>query len=317
MTTALVIGRKRPGRPIRKAVRDTRQKLEAAGWTVESSFVKKKSKLRRKTADAVEAGIDVVVAVGGDGAVLQVVQSLAEKSVALGIIPMGTGNLVARNLGIHRRLDRAVSVLLEGQRRVIDLGHVTLGDKKWYFSVACGVGFDAEVMDATKTREKDRWGRIAYAAIALTQSGKLRNVEHTITVDGVETTMEAAQVFIANFGRTGLGVKPRLEVEPDDGVLDVIAIRASGRLSGLLAGWKAIRQGHEGETSDGRAFRAKAREIRIETKEERLVEIDGSVMGKTPIDVSVRPAALTVLVPGSTDPESNVPRRDAMGTQSP
>ncbi len=297
MTTALVIGRKRPGRPISKAVRDTQRKLEAAGWTVESSVVKKKSKLRRETATAVEAGVDVVVAVGGDGAVLQVVQSLAEKPVALGIVPMGTGNLVARNLGIHRRLDRAVGVILEGERRVIDLGHVTLGDTKRYFSVACGVGFDAEVMDKTNAKTKLRWGKIAYVASALTQSGKLRNVDHKMTLDGIETTMEAAQVFVANFGQTGLGVEPRLEVEPDDGVLDVIAIRASGRLSGLVSGIKAIRQGHEGETADGRAFRAKAREVRIETKEPRLVEIDGSVVGKTPIDVSVRPAALTVLVP--------------------
>jgi YegS/Rv2252/BmrU family lipid kinase len=299
MTTALVIGRKRPGRPILKAVRETRRQLEAAGWTVESSVVKKKRVLRRETAGAVEAGVDIVVAVGGDGAVLQVIQSLAEKPVALGIVPMGTGNLLARNLGIHKRLDRAVAVLLAGKRRVIDLGHGTLGDRRRFFSVACGVGFDAEVMEVTKTREKDRWGKIAYVASALTHGGKLRNVAHTITVDGVETTMEAAQVFIANFGRTGLGVTPRLEVEPDDGVLDVIAIRASGRLSGLVAGWKAIRQGHEGETSDGRAFRAKAREIRIETKEVRLVEIDGSVPGKTPIDVSIRPSALTVLVPRS------------------
>lgn len=297
MTTALVIGRKRPGRPIRKAVGDTQRQLEAAGWTVESSVVKKKSKLRRETAAAVEAGVDVVVAVGGDGAVLQVVQSLAEKPVALGIVPMGTGNLVARNLGIHRRVERAVGVILEGERRVIDLGHVTLGDKKRYFSVACGVGFDAEVMEKTKTTQKDRWGKLAYVANALSQSGKLRNVDHKITVDGVETTMEAAQVFVANFGRTGLGVKPRLKVEPDDGVLDVIAMRASGRISGLISGIKAIRQGHEGETADGRAFRAKAREVRIETEEPRLVEIDGSVMGKTPIDVSVRPRALTVLVP--------------------
>jgi len=297
MTRALVIGRKRKGRPIRQAVRDTRQKLEAAGWTVESSVVKRKRELRHETARAVEDGVDVVVAVGGDGAVLQVVQSLAETNVALGIIPMGTGNLLARNLGIHRRLDRAVDVLLNGGRRRIDLGQVTLGDTKQFFSVACGVGFDAEVMDATKTGAKDRWGRLAYVASAINQSGRVRNVPHTITVDGAETTMEAAQVFIANFGRTGLAVKPRLDVEPDDGFLDVIGIKATGRLSGLIAGWKALRQGHEGETSDGRAFRAKAREIRIETESKRLVEIDGSVVGKTPIDVSVRPNALTVLVP--------------------
>jgi diacylglycerol kinase (ATP) len=301
MTQAFVIGRRRKGRPIRKEVREVRRRLEGAGWAVESSVVKRRRELRQEATRAIEAGADVIVAVGGDGAILQIVQAVAEREVALGIVPMGTGNLLARNLGIPRRPDRAVDVVLNGARRQIDLGQATLGDKKRFFSVACGVGFDAEVMKATKTREKDRWGKLAYIASAITQSGKIRNVGHTITLDGVETSIDAVQVFIANFGRTGLGVELQLQVEPDDGVLDVIAVRASGRLSGLLAGWRALRQGHQGETSDGRAFRARAREIRIDGTSKRLVELDGSVVGKTPVDVSIRPRALTVLVPGPTN----------------
>jgi diacylglycerol kinase family enzyme len=86
-------------------------------------------------------------------------------------------------------------------------------------------------------------------------------------------------------------------VEPDDGLLDVIAISAAGPLGGLLAGLEALRQDEPGETPEGHVFRTHARKVCIETASRRLVETDGSVAGKTPIRVSVRPAALTVIVP--------------------
>jgi len=299
VTRALVIGRRRPGRKIEQAVRETSRQLEGAGWTVESAIVDRKGQLRRRTARAVKAEVDVVVAVGGDGAVLQVVQKLAETKVALGIIPLGTGNLLAGNLGIPHGLDKAIAVLLTGGRRRIDLGRVTLGDEHKLFSVACGVGFDAEVMQATDKGQKVRWGKLAYVASAVRQSRRVRDVTHQITIDGVESSMEATQVFVANFGRMGLAMKPRLHVEPDDGQLDVIVVEASGRLPALLAGWEALRQGEEGESAQGHAFRAKARSIRIATEPSRLVEIDGSVIGTTPIEVSVRPAALTVVIPAT------------------
>jgi YegS/Rv2252/BmrU family lipid kinase len=297
MTHALVIGRRRPGRPIGKAIRETRTRLEGAGWIVDVALVDGKKDLRNRTAKALKANVDVVVAVGGDGAVLQVVQVLADTQVALGIIPKGTGNLLAGNLGIPHRVDAAVDVLLAGNRRRIDLGRLTVGDKHQMFSVACGVGFDAEVMKATQTSEKRRWGKLAYVASAMRQSRRVKNVSHTVTIDGAESTMEATQVFVANFGRMGLAMKTRLNIEPDDGLLDVIVVEASGRLPGLLAGWEALRQGHEGESSEGHVFRARAHEVLIDSEPSRLVEIDGSVVGATPIKVSVRPAALTVLIP--------------------
>jgi YegS/Rv2252/BmrU family lipid kinase len=297
MTRALVIGRHRNGRPIEHAVRETRHRLEGAGWTVESAVVDRKRQLRKHAARAVKDEVDVVVAVGGDGAVLQVVQVLAETEVALGIIPLGTGNLLAGNLGIPHRLDRAIEVLMGGGRRRIDLGRLTIGEKHRHFSVACGIGFDAEVMEATETKQKDRWGKLAYVASAIRQSRRVSDVTHQVSIDGIESSMEATQIFIANFGRMGLAMKPRLNIEPDDGVLDVIVLRASGRLPGLLAGWEALRQGDEGESTGGRAYRAKAHEVRIDSEPSRLVEIDGSVVGATPIDVSVRPAALTVVIP--------------------
>jgi YegS/Rv2252/BmrU family lipid kinase len=294
---ALVIGRRRKGRKIAEAVRDTQRLLEAAGWTVESEVVDRKRELRKSTAKAVKSGLDVVVAVGGDGAVLQVVNALAETDVALGIVPKGTGNLLAGNLGIPHRLERAVDVIVTGHRRRIDLGRVTIDGKQRDFAVACGVGFDARVMQATGTAEKGRWGKLAYLANAVREGRHVANVSHDITIDGVKTTTEAAQVFIANFGRVGGPMQPRRKIRADDGLLDVIVVRASGPIPALLAGWEALRQKDLGESGPGHVLRAQAREVRVETKPSRLVETDGSVVGKTPLVATIRPAALTVIEP--------------------
>jgi diacylglycerol kinase (ATP) len=297
VTRALVIGRRRPGRAIAQAVRETQHRLEAAGWTVEGAVVDRKSELRKRTRRAVKAQVDVVVAVGGDGAVSQVVQRLAGQEAVLGIVPMGTGNLLAGNLGIPKRQDDAIALLLTDGRRRIDLGQLTIDRKRKVFAVACGIGFDAVVMKSTGKRGKRRWGKLAYVVNAIKNHGHVKDVPHQITIDGVRSTMEATQVFIANFGGMGMPIEPRLGIHPNDGVLDVIVVSASGPLPGLLAGWEALRQRHLGKSSGGRVFRARAREVKIETEKSRLVEIDGSVVGTTPIKASIRPDALTVIVP--------------------
>jgi YegS/Rv2252/BmrU family lipid kinase len=305
MTAALVIGRFRPGRKIAEAVRTTEQGLKDAGWQVEATVVQTKGEVRRKAAKAVKDKLDVVVAVGGDGAVSQVIQSLAGSKVALGIIPMGTGNLLAGNLDIPVEIDGAITVLTTGRPRRIDLGQLTMGRRKSVFAVACGIGFDAEVMKATDSTQKVKLGKLAYIASAVRRQGAVRDVKHKITIDGATESMKATQIMIANFGSMGSAVKARLEVEPDDGVLDVMVIEASGPLGGLLAGWEALRQSEPGPSPEGHAFRTRAKKIKISSKVERLVETDGSLVGKTPVKVSVRPSALTVLVPAAKDGETD------------
>ncbi len=296
-TRAFVVARRRKGRKVKGTLREVGRVLRAAGWEVDGQVVKRKRNLGRLATWAVNEGVDVVVAVGGDGSVLQVAAALADTDVALGIIPTGTGNLLAGNLRIPRRPDRAAKVLVEGRRRRIDLGSIMVDGKDCHFAVACGVGFDAEVMRATDRPQKERWGKLAYFASALGQTRTIRNVPHTITLDGEVSTTEAAQVVIANFGRMLPALGPRREIEPDDGFFDVIVIRASGPLPGLLAGWEVLRRTELGESPTGRVVRARAREVRVETHPSRLVQADGSVIGRTPIIARVRPGALAVIVP--------------------
>jgi YegS/Rv2252/BmrU family lipid kinase len=297
VTRALVLGRKRKGRQIGQAVRETTDRLAAAGWDVDSALVLKKKELRQEARKAVKDEVDVVVAVGGDGAVFQVVNALAETDVLLGIIPKGTGNLLAGNLRIPTAIDGAIDTLIRGKPRTIDLGRVTVEGADRDFAVACGIGFDAVVMDATDPEQKRRWGKLAYVANAVKHGRKVQEVRHEIEIDGRTIKTAAAQVFVANFGRVGAIVEPRRRVVADDGLFDVFVVKANGPIDGLLAGWSALNQKQLGETSDGRVLRARAKEVTVTSTPPQLVETDGSVIGKTPIRARIRPAALRVIAP--------------------
>src|SRR4029079_9836203 len=131
------------------------------------------------------------------------------------------------------------------------------------FAVACGIGFDAVVMDATEAAQKRRWGKLAYLANAVREGSRVRDAEYELTIDGDETTMTAAQVFVANFGRMASLIQPRRRVVPDDGLLDVIVVQGANPGEFVRAGWEAIRQRSMGTTDGGRAFRVRAREVSI------------------------------------------------------
>jgi diacylglycerol kinase (ATP) len=292
----MVIGRERTGKPIAEVVAEVSLLVAAAGVRVDSKVVKRKREVRAAARDALKAGCDLIVAVGGDGLVQQAVTVLAGTKVALGIVPTGTGNLLAGNLGIPEDHTEAVRIALAGRRRRIDIGRLAIEGKQRAFAVACGVGFDADVMERTDSEQKGRWGKLAYIANAVLEAGNIHDVPHDITIDGVRRSTESAQVLIANFGRIGPGLSAK-KVRPDDGKLDVFIIHARGTLPALMAGWAALRQTDLGSDDGGRVYHARARKVRIATTPRRRVETDGGFLGRTPITVYVRAQALTVMVP--------------------
>lgn len=292
-----VVGRRRPKRQIGAAVRDVERHVRNDGLRVDSLVVDHKREVRKATSKAVKDGYDLVIAVGGDGTVVQVADSLDGTEVPMAIVPTGTGNLLAGNLGIPRSLDEAARVALEGRRRSIDLGRVAIGRKKARsFTVACGIGFDADVMDRTDSDAKGRWGRLAYLASAILETPSIRDVQYRLTIDGIRSSIDAAQVLVANFGRIPPGVRVR-GVRADDGILDIFIVQASGPVPALLAGWEAIRSTKPGVAPGGRVFRTQARKVRIDSTPHRKVEADGSIIGLTPVTASIEPKALIVMVP--------------------
>jgi diacylglycerol kinase family enzyme len=280
MTRALLITNPVAARMDGDAVRAVRDILQGGGWRAEAK------------AD----GFDVLVSFGGDGTAMQVAGALVSSGVPLGIVPGGTGNLLARNLRLPVRPDAAARAMLRGRAVAVDLGAVERPDGTHYFAVACGAGFDAQVMAQTGSSDKQKWKFGAYVVSALNALPALTSIPFEITVDGRTEEVSAAMVLIANCGDVlppvlNLGKR----VRPDDGTFDVIAVRAEGLAGGVAAFFELLRGVGRGTT---RVWSARGRDIAVAVAPggaPQLVEMDGENAGETPFAARLLPGALRVL----------------------
>lgn len=201
----------------------------SAGWKADLTATGGPGDARRLAAEGVAQGVEIVAVFGGDGTTMQAAAALVGTDVALGVIPGGTGNLLAGNLRIPSAPARAVRALVTARPKLFDLGRMQRPDGEHYFAVACGAGYDARVMALTLAAHKRRWGMAAYVATTLRLIREIRSTDHVITIDGVVYDANAAMVLVANCGevippyvRLGAGIRP------DDGLLDVVVVRANG-----------------------------------------------------------------------------------------
>src|SRR6185503_5858835 len=221
VTRALLITNPAAARTEDVAVRAVVETLERGGWQVELCATGGPGDARRLAEQAVVDRMDVVTVFGGDGTTMQAAAALVGTDVALGVIPGGTGNLLAGNLRIPASPARAARALVAGRPRPFDLGRMERAGGAQYFAVACGAGYDARVMAATLSEHKRRWGMVAYAATTLRLIGGIRSATHIITIDGVEYDAHAAMVLVANCGEViPPFVKLGAGIRPDDGLLD-------------------------------------------------------------------------------------------------
>ncbi len=242
-----------------------------------------------------DSGVDLIAVYGGDGTAMQAVRGMVGRDVPLGLIPGGTGNLLAGNLRIPRNPRKAAALLLQGKTRRIDLGKVERSDGTQYFAVNCGAGFDAELMAATSGAEKRRWGIGAYIARFWQKLSDIVCVPHRITVDGEMLQAEAATVIIANCGEI---IPPFLklgnDIAIDDGLLDVVVLRATGLVSTAGVLW---RMASGVPDAAGGVRYARGRRVVVETEPARPVQLDGEPWGSTPLEAEVVPAGIRVVVP--------------------
>ena len=213
------------------------QTLTGCGVEVEVAITAGPGDARQLAARAQQAGVDMVIAWGGDGTVNEVASALARTSTALGIVPAGSGNGLARELGLPRRLAAALTVAARGQTRRIDAGR--LGDA-WFFNVA-GVGLDAAIARRL-TEPGVRRGLAGYVQATVAELPRHRAERLTLRVDGAGLTLDAMFIALANTRQYGHGatIAPRARI--DDGRLDVVMVeaqplwRALSRLPALFLG---------------------------------------------------------------------------------
>ena len=234
---------------------------------------------------------DVVFTLGGDGTVMEVIGTLAHSDVPIGVLPGGTGNLVARVLGIPLDVAKAVEALLDGDEARIDLGSID-GHR---FAFAAGVGVDATMVQTTTPILKGRFGVLAYFWTGARAALRQERFTVTATVDGTRHERTATMVMVANFGavfRDLITLGPG--IRQDDGLLDLCVFSPKGFRDSLRVTWRLLRKDFR---TDPCMLYTAGRRLRIETDPPRPVQADGDLVGMTPFDVVVEPLAAHVLVP--------------------
>jgi YegS/Rv2252/BmrU family lipid kinase len=271
---------------------ELRRELERQGIDRPLWFeVSKSKKAPKRVKKALAEGADLIVAWGGDGTVQRCLDVMAGTDATLAVVPAGTANLFASNLGIPKDIAEAVRIGLNGARRKIDVGRIE-GER---FGVMAGAGLDARMIRDADGTLKDRLGRLAYVWTGV-KNARASTFRAEIEVDGTQWYEgEASLVLAGNLGEVFAGVEAFEDAKPDDGELELGVVRAEG-----LVEWaRTAARAAVGKPSDSPFVQqTRARAIGVKLDRKVPYELDGGA--RDPLkrfDVEIEPAAITVCVP--------------------
>ncbi|MBN2214497.1 MAG: diacylglycerol kinase family lipid kinase [Bacteroidales bacterium] len=238
----------------------------------------------------IKNGVKKIIAVGGDGTVNEIASELAGKEAVLGIIPHGSGNGLARHLGIPLRSETALNVLNTGKIKRIDAGKAN----NRLFFCTCGTGFDARV--GKMFDKQDGRGFMNYVRTVIRELMNYRPKKYRIRIDGNKYRQRAFLITIANSGQYGGNAYIAPEARIDDGLLDICIFRPFPRFASVILGLRLFNR-----TIDKSRYLDifKGREIIIQRKKNIRMHLDGEpVKMNKKVKVTVLAGSLRVIVPG-------------------
>jgi diacylglycerol kinase (ATP) len=274
--------------------------------------------VRRRVLEAVADGADLVIAIGGDGTVNPVGSALVGTGVALGVVPAGTGNVLAGNLGIPFNRAFALETAFEGADRVIDVGEVSYvlehGERAARdFLVMAGFGLDVDMLAGANERVKRRFGWVAYVGPIAKSLTRRKRVTAGYTWTGAASTVESPlhSFIVGNCGGVSGGFRLLPEAEPDDRQLDLLAIRSAERRDlsplanwlrpyNLPARWARRRTAATvaGNRPGGAFHYAKTLDATVSVTTPVTIQADGEILGDvTSARFALRAERLVVRVP--------------------
>lgn len=230
--------------------------------------------------DALSSSYDAVVAVGGDGTVMEVANGLVGSSIPMGILPTGTGNDLSKSLNIPSKIDQALSIIAYGKPKYIDA--ISYGNG-YFFNVA-SVGFDAEI--ARDIQKIKRWisGKAAYYVSAFLKFVTYRHKDVVIEIDDTKISTKILLFAVANGTYYGGGMLVNPKGSIDDGYIDAILITPVPRFKFPFLFWKFV----SGKYLDLPYVKTyKCKKVKICSNENLPVNGDGDIITTTPVQFSV------------------------------
>jgi len=264
--------------------------LAPKGWEVEVKYTEGHGDATRLANEAAELGYDAVFAAGGDGTINETAAALCGTSTALGIVPCGSGNGLARHLGIPVDIEASVKVIAGNSAKAID--YASVNDNLKFFCT-CGVGFDAAVSEAF-SRKKTR-GKLTYIQSTFQTFAHFEPEYYTIIADGQRLTEKAFIVAVCNASQYGNNAYIAPGAVIDDGLLDVTIVHAGNILSTALVGFDIL-AGQIEKNAAAMTFRTHA--LTIERSQAGAAHLDGEPLELgSRIDICCHHQALHVIAP--------------------
>lgn len=272
------------------------EQMPSTAWDVTIRHTTAEDDVTQLAREAVEAGAELICAAGGDGTVSHVVDALVGTDALLGIIPAGTTNALAQALGIPRDMKGAINVIANPERRVkMDAMEVDGS----YYVLGVGVGLSAVTMEETSREDKQRFGELAYVWTVMKQLTGWQPRHYTVEVDGERHTLSAGDILLANAGVLTGRLKWGEHIKLDDGQADLCVIRARNVVDYLDLLIDVVR-GQQRRNRHIQFFTVKER-VKVSAGRQLAVTGDGEIIGHTPFEARIVPAAVTVLAPGAEE----------------
>jgi YegS/Rv2252/BmrU family lipid kinase len=265
--------------------------FQAAGVDWDVFITKKEGDGRRLAQQAVATGVDVVAAHGGDGTISEVASGLIGSNIPLAIIPGGTANVLAIELGISNDPGEAAALICSNSTiRVVDVGQIDHN----YFVQRASIGLEAQIVVGADRDSKIRLGWLAYALSALHALNEPTPEHYRLTLDGQQVETEGLACFVANAGNLGLpGFTLAPTIDMSDGLLDVVVIQQANLTSLLSLALNAVGAAFNPDTIQ----HWQVREVAIQAEPIQEIQSDGEIIGQTPITAKILPQALRIIVP--------------------
>jgi diacylglycerol kinase (ATP) len=273
-----------PNRPILNTLNDVFRQ-HGVDWDV--SITKRYGDAARQARDAIARGADLVAGYGGDGTQHELANAVIGTGIPMGILPGGTGNGFAREIGTPKELRPAVELLCtSGNVRVVDAACV--GEEYFIQRLYAGVPPEAQ----TSRDLKERYGPLAYAITLPRQLLRAGESEYRLTIDGRAVTVSGIKCYIVNSGMTGTGLSISGDFSTSDGILDVFVVsRKPLSIMAVEARFLQL------PTLDAGLYCWRGREITIEAQPEQAIWMDGEYHGVSPVTAQVVPGSLAVVAP--------------------